>query len=156
MNSPLKLVIVRSDTAVLLFLIAPIVDPSVVELKELIIVATSIKEYHFQDLLFTEINHLSRGPLSFKAYEENKARSILLKEIAQEFLISEGQTVIYSAISHNERSFLTIRVYLKMLQLLGLVVKVAMFTSKDWDHCLITEDHDQNYSEDSSNTSTDR
>ena len=42
MNSSLKFLIVRSDAAVLLFLIAAIVDPSVVELKELIILATSI------------------------------------------------------------------------------------------------------------------
>jgi len=65
MNSSLKLVIVRSDAAVLLFLIAPIVDPSVVELKELIIFATIIEEYHLEDLLFTEVNHLSRRSLSF-------------------------------------------------------------------------------------------
>ena len=156
MNSSLKLVIVRSDAAVLLIFIAPIVDPSVVELKELIIVATSIKEYHLEDLLFTEVNHLSWGSLSFKANEEIKARSILVKEIAEEFLIGEGQTVINCAISHNERSLLAIWVYLKMLKLLSLVVKVAMLTPKDWDHCLITEDHDQDHSKESSNTSTDR
>ena len=156
MNSPLKLVIVRSDAAVQLFLIAPIVDPSVVELKELIILATSIEEYHLEDLLFTLVNHLSRRSLSFKAYKEIKSSPIFLKEIAEEFLIGEGQTVIYIAISHNERSFLAIRVYLKMLKLLGLVVKVAVLTPKDWDHCLITEDHYQDHSEDSSNTSKDR
>jgi hypothetical protein len=156
MNSSLKLVIVGSDAAVLLFLIAAIVDPGVVELKEFIILATSIEEYHLEDLLFAEVNHLSWGSLRFKADKEIKARSIFLKEIAEKFLIGEGQTVINCAISHNERSFLAIRVYLKMLQLLGLVVKVAVLPPKDWDHCLITEDHDQNHSEDSTNTSTDR
>jgi hypothetical protein len=64
--------------------------------------------------------------------------------------------VIHCAISHYEGSLLAIRVFCQMLKLLSLVVKVAMLTPKDWDHCLITEDHYQDYTQDSRYSSKDR